>query len=127
MPTMYVAPDASKKAMPGLEGAAQPVIHKIRITLSSLSVEKLLKVCNQLTERARDQQLPCRGPVPLPTKKLNITTRKTPCGEGSKTWDRCEMRIHKRILDIYTAAELVKQLTSITVEPGVEVEVTMAD
>ena len=34
------------------------------------------------------------GPVRLPTKHLRITTRKTPCGEGSKTWDRFEMRIH---------------------------------
>merc|ERR1719458_2396565 len=24
----------------------------------------------------------------MPTKILRITTRKTPCGEGSKTWDR---------------------------------------
>ena len=31
----------------------------------------------------------------LPTKKLRITTRKSPCGEGTNTWDRFEMRIHK--------------------------------
>jgi len=41
------------------------------------------------------------GPVRLPTRTLRITTRKTPCGEGSKTWDRFEMRIHKRIIDLH--------------------------
>lgn len=27
----------------------------------------------------------------MPTKTLRITTRKTPCGEGSKTWDRFQV------------------------------------
>lgn len=35
----------------------------------------------------------------MPTKTLKITTRKTPCGEGSKTWDTYEMRIHKRLIE----------------------------
>lgn len=33
-----------------------------------------------------------QGPVRMPTKTLRITTRKTPCGEGSKTWDRFQVR-----------------------------------
>ena len=48
----------------------------------------------------------------MPTKILKITTRKTPCGEGSKTWDRYEMRIHKRVIDLHSAAETVKQIVS---------------
>lgn len=58
---------------------------------------------------------------------LRITTRKTPCGEGSKTWDRFQMRIHKRLIDLHSPSEIVKQITSISIEPGVEVEVTIAD
>ena len=49
-------------------------------------------------------------------------TKKTPCGEGSKTWDRYEMRIHKRLIDLHSPSEIVKQITSIHIEPGVEVE-----
>ena len=44
---------------------------------------------------------------------IRITTRKTPCGEGSKTWDRYEMRIHKRVIDLHSAAETVKQIVSL--------------
>ena len=51
----------------------------------------------------------------MPTKVLKITTRKTPCGEGSKTWDRYEMRIHKRVIDLHSAAETVKQIVSFLV------------
>lgn len=68
-----------------------------------------------------------QGPVRLPTKVLRITTRKTPCGEGSKTWDRFQMRVHKRIIDLHSPSELVKQVTSMNLETGVEVEVTIAN
>lgn len=76
---------------------------------------------------ANKQKLKVKGPVRMPTKILRITTRKTPCGEGSKTWDRFQMRIHKRVIDLYSPSEIVKQITSISIEPGVEVEVTIAN
>jgi len=74
-------------------------VHKIRITLSSRKVKSLEKVCNELLERAKTKDLRVKGPVRLPTKTLKITTRKTPNGEGSKTWDTYEMRIHKRLIE----------------------------
>ena len=63
----------------------------------------------------------------MPTKTLRITTRKTPCGEGSKTWDRFQMRIHKRVIDVTAPSEDVKQITSIAIELGVDIGVTIAD
>lgn len=51
----------------------------------------------------------------MPTKILKITTRKTPCGEGSKTWDHLEMKIHKRLIDLESPAEVVKQIVSLRV------------
>jgi small subunit ribosomal protein S20e len=63
----------------------------------------------------------------MPTKILRITTRQSPCGEGTNTWDRFEMRIHKRIIDLYSPSDVVKQITSISIEPGVHVEVTIED
>ena len=74
-------------------------IHKIRITLTSRKVSSLEKVCQELIERAKSKDLRVKGPVRLPTKSLKVTTRKTPCGEGSKTWDTYEMRIHKRLIE----------------------------
>ena len=69
-------------------------------------------VCGDLIRRAKDIELKVKGPIRMPTKLLKITTRKTPCGEGSKTWDRYEMRIHKRVIDLHSAAETVKQIVS---------------
>ena len=75
----------------------------------------------------KKQQLIVKGPVRMPSRTLRITTRKSPCGEGTNTWDRFEMRIHKRLIDLHSPADVVKQITSISIEPGVDVEVTIAD
>jgi len=85
-------------------------VHRIRITLTSRNVKALEKVCSDLIGRAKEKQLRVKGPVRLPTKVLRITTRKSPCGEGSKTWDRYEMRIHKRLIDLLSPSEIVKQI-----------------
>lgn len=67
-------------------------VHRIRITLSSKHIRSLEKVCADLIAGAKKQKLRVKGPVRMPTKTLRITTRKTPCGEGSKTWDRFQVR-----------------------------------
>nr|GMD50038.1 40S ribosomal protein S20-2-like [Ipomoea batatas] len=85
------------------------------------------KLCADLVRGAKDKRLRVKGPVRMPTKVLHITTRKSPCGEGTNTWDRFELRVHKRVIDLFSSPEVVKQITSITIEPGVEVEVTIAD
>jgi small subunit ribosomal protein S20e len=102
-----------------------PKTHRIRITLTSRKVQSLEKVTTDLIERAKSKSLRVKGPVRLPTKVLKVTTRKTPCGEGSKTWDCFEMRIHKRLIDLNAPTEVVKQII-INIEAGVEVEVTIA-
>jgi len=33
-----------------------------------------------------------------------------PCGEGSKTWDRYELKVHKRLIDLHSSSEIVKQI-----------------
>ncbi|GME85331.1 hypothetical protein B5S28_g2299 [[Candida] boidinii] len=104
----------------------QPEIHKIRITLISTKVKQLEKVSDSIIRNAARENLFKKGPVRMPTKTLRVATRKTPNGEGSKTWEAYEMRIHKRYIDLHAPTQLVKKITQITIEPGVDVEVTIA-
>ena len=54
-------------------------------------------VCHELVHEAKNKNnLRVKGPVRMPTKVLRITTRKTPCGEGSKTWDRFQVKKIKK-------------------------------
>lgn len=84
-------------------------------------------VCEDLIRGAKEQKLKVKGPVRMPTKTLRITTRKSPCGNGTNTWDRFEMRVHKRLVDLHAPPETVKQITSISIEPGVDVEVILTE
>lgn len=37
------------------------------------------------------------------------------------------MRIHKRLIDFHSQSNIVKQITAINMEPGVNIEVTIAE
>ena len=101
-------------------------IHWIRITLSSHNVKSLEKVLLIWSE-LKEKNLKVKGPVHMPAKTLRITTRQIPCGEGSKTWGWFHIKIHKWLIDLQGLSEVVKQIPSISTEPGVQVEVTIAD
>ena len=113
-----------KKA--GFEESSLDKAFRIRITLTSTKVPALEQACRDVITKAQKKDLAVKGPVRIPTKVLRITTRKTPCGEGSKTWDRFEMRIHKRVIDLTCTMQDMKEITSIKIESGVDVEVTVA-
>uniref|UniRef100_A0A2K5RYS0 Small ribosomal subunit protein uS10 n=1 Tax=Cebus imitator TaxID=2715852 RepID=A0A2K5RYS0_CEBIM len=85
-------------------------IHRIPITLTSRNVKSLEKVCADVIRGAKEKNLKVKGPA------LRIITRKTPRGEGSKTWDCFQTRIHKRRTDLHNPSEIVKQVTSINMD-----------
>ena len=97
------------------------------MTITGLNVKPLEATCSQIINAAKDHEFKVKGPVRIPTKTLRITTRKSPCGEGTNTWDRFEMRIHKRIIDLFCPSELVKEVTSFKLEPGVDVNVNVSN
>lgn len=113
----------------------EPEIRRIRITLTSKNVKAVEKVCTDLKNKALSkshlvragdkeyQSVRVHGPVRMPTKKLRLMVRKSPCGEGTNTYDRFEMRIHKRVLELFCAKEVVSQIANIAMEPGVTVDV----
>merc|ERR1711923_364413 len=107
--------------------AEEGPIHRIRITLTSRNVKSLEKVCTDLIKGAKDKELRVKGPVRMPTKTLRITTRKTPCGEDSKTWDRYQMRIHKRVIEFVCGQSQILNITQVQLEPGVHVELTLPE
>eukprot|EP00697_Spironema_sp_BW2_P010875 gnl/Spiro4/26293_TR13121_c0_g1_i1.p2 gnl/Spiro4/26293_TR13121_c0_g1~~gnl/Spiro4/26293_TR13121_c0_g1_i1.p2 ORF type:complete len:126 (+),score=42.25 gnl/Spiro4/26293_TR13121_c0_g1_i1:87-464(+) len=123
---MAAATGVKKADKVGADGG-EGQIHRIRITLTSRNVKNVERVCAELIKGAKKKGLKYAGPVRMPTKTLKLTTRKTPCGEGSKTWDRYQMRIHKRLIDLHSPSEVVRSITSINIDPDVEVEVTIAE
>merc|ERR1711964_266647 len=116
--------------------AEEPSAHNnIRITISAQNAKAVDKACLEICQRAKSlnnnvqgsSAITIKGPRPMPTRRLRITTRKTPCGEGSKTWDRFQMRIHKRIIEFECAQAQILNITQVQLEPGVHVELTLPE
>ncbi len=73
-------------------------MQQARVRLAGTSPEDLDDICDDVRDIADNTGVQLSGPVPLPTKKLEIPSRKSPDGEGTATWEHWEMRVHKRLI-----------------------------
>ena len=99
------------------------MVFKIRIKLQSTNVRHLDMVARDIVEIARKSGAPVRGPIPLPTKRLEVPIFRLPHGEGSKYWDHFEMRIHKRLIDIDADERVMRRLIRLQVPDDVAIEI----
>jgi small subunit ribosomal protein S10 len=101
------------------------VVQKARIHLSSTDKDRVEEIAKELRAIAEKTGVRVAGPIPLPTKRLRVPTRKSPCGQGNATWDRFEMRIHKRLLDIDANERCMRRIMRIKVPDNVYIEITL--
>ena len=100
---------------------------KVRIKLSSIDIKALNSVVGMISEISQRTGLSMRGPIPLPTRKMKITTRKSPCGDGTATFDRFEMRVHKRIMDLPAQDRILHPIMSLKIPRSVQIKIEMKD
>ncbi|WGI17263.1 30S ribosomal protein S10 [Methanonatronarchaeum sp. AMET-Sl] len=96
-----------------------------RIRLTGTNTEKIKNVCDEINNVAERTEVEMKGPVPLPTKRLEVPVRKSPDGEGTATWEHWEMRIHKRLIDIESDERALRQLMRLQVPEGVHIELVI--
>jgi small subunit ribosomal protein S10 len=101
------------------------MVQMARIHLASIDKAKLEEVCTELKGIAEKTGVKMAGPIPLPTKRLVIPTRKSPCGEGTHSWEHYEMRIHKRLINIDANERAMRRIMRIKVPDNVHIEITL--
>jgi ribosomal protein uS10 len=98
-----------------------------RIKLSGKDPKELDRICQEIREIARKLGIDYRGPIPLPTKKLRVVCMKTPCGDGTghgnTTFDRWELRIHKRLIDVTADDRALRQIMRIHIPRGCHIQI----
>ena len=109
----------------GFDAGAAGAMHRIRITLTGTDSKKIESTATDIVRTARDRGVEFRGPVRLPTRRLQISTRKSPSGQGTATFERYTMRIYKRIIDITSNIDMVKTVTATNIPQGVKAEVSI--
>ena len=102
-------------------------MQKARIKLASIDIDKLNQTCQYIKDVAEKTGVDMRGPIPLPTKKLKVTTRKCPCGDGKASWERYEMRVHKRLIDLGLDERALRLVMRVPIPEGLNIEIEMID
>ena len=100
---------------------------KVRVKINSTDIEMLNNICDSIRDIAKKSGITISGPVPLPTKKLKVTTRKSPCGDGTATFDRFEMRIHKRLIDLPINEKVLHHIMRLRIPKSVNIKIEMKD
>ncbi|MBN1385614.1 30S ribosomal protein S10 [Candidatus Woesearchaeota archaeon] len=102
-------------------------MQKARIKIASTDISKINQVCDYIKNIVEKTGVEMRGPIPLPTKKLKVTTRKGPCGNGTATWERYEMRVHKRLIDLGIDERALRLVMRVPIPEGLNVEIEMVE
>lgn len=100
---------------------------KARIKIASADISKVNQVCEYIKDISEKTGVDIRGPIPLPTKRLQLTTRKSPDGEGTATWERYEMRIHKRLIDLGIDERALRLVMRVQIPEGLNIEIEMME
>ncbi|MDP8012557.1 MAG: 30S ribosomal protein S10 [Nanoarchaeota archaeon] len=100
-------------------------MQKARIKLTSTDADKLKQVCDEIVDISKKLGTTMVGPVPLPTKKLRVTTRRTPNGSGRESYDTWELRLHKKMIDIQADPKALHLIMKTPVPKEVTIEMEL--
>ena len=96
-----------------------------RVKLTSINLSKLGGVCSEIMNIGKKTGVKVKGPIPLPVKRLNVVTRKSPCGSGTETYEKWEMKMHRRIIDMSADDKAIRQLMRLKIPDNVYIELSL--
>lgn len=98
---------------------------KARIKLVGNNITKINSFINEVKDVTEKLGVNLVGPITMPTKKLKITTRRSPDGEGKASFENYEMRIHKRLLDVEIDERVLRKIMKVKIPSGVNIEIKL--
>ena len=95
------------------------------LKVATNNLQCLVHVVKEIREVADKSGVKIVGPIPLPTNGLKIATQKNPSGEGRITWDKFEVRIHKRLIYLDASRGVMKNLMRIRIPDDVYISLDL--
>ena len=102
-------------------------MQKARIKLSSNEISKMNDIIKSIMDVVEKTKVKVSGPIPLPTKKLKLTTRKSPDGEGKASFDNFEMRVHKRLIDVGVDERTLRLIMRVHIPENVNISIELLE
>ena len=98
---------------------------KIHIKLKAYDHVVLDRSCKAIVEKVKRTGAKLAGPVPLPVDRSLYTVLKSP-NIDKKSREQFELRVHKRLIDIYEPTEKTMEvLQKLNLPAGVDVEIKL--
>lgn len=98
---------------------------RIRIRLKAYDHKIIDQAAKQIIDTALRTGATLSGPIPLPTRRSVYTVLKSP-HVFKKSREQFEMRVHKRLIDVYDpTAKTIDSLTNLSLPAGCDVEIKM--
>ncbi len=103
----------------------EEVQQRLRVKIRAYDSKIIDQSSKTIIETAQRTGAQVRGPIPLPTEKNRYTVlRSTFINKDAR--DQYEIRIHKRLIDIYSpSAKTIDELSHLNLPAGVDVEIKM--
>lgn len=98
---------------------------RARIRIWGTDYKKVDELAKEIVGIAKKLGVKVSGPIPLPTRRLIVTVRRAPSGQGYHTFDHWELRIHKRLIDMDADERALRQLMRIRVPEDVKIEIEL--
>jgi small subunit ribosomal protein S10 len=112
--------EVPKKTKPDEE-----VRQRIRIRIRAYDHKIIDQSTRTIIETAQRSGAIVRGPIPLPTERTKYTVNASTFVHKDAR-DQYEMRVHKRLVDIYEPTpKTIESLTNLNLPAGVDVEIKM--
>ncbi|HLD19746.1 MAG TPA: 30S ribosomal protein S10 [Patescibacteria group bacterium] len=107
------------------QGKEEEAKTRIRLKIRAYDHKIIDQSTRKIIEAAQRSGAEIAGPVPLPTEKKKFTVLKSTFVHKNSR-DQFEMRIHKRLIDIFNPTpQTVDDLMKLNLPAGVDVEIKM--
>ena len=98
---------------------------RIRIRIKAYDHKVIDRSAGQIVDAATRSGAEISGPVPLPTEMHKVTVNRSTFVH-KKARDQYEMRVHKRLIDIWNPLpKTIEELTNLDLPAGVDIEIKM--
>ena len=102
-------------------------MQKARIKLMSPDFGQITEISQRMVDVAERTGVKHSGIIPLPTKKLIVPTRKSPSGGGTESYERWQLRIHKRLIDVEADERTLRRIMRVEIPEVVHVEIELKE
>lgn len=98
---------------------------RVRIKVRAYDHKVIDQSVRTIIDSVKKTGVEVKGPVPLPTEKKKYTVNRSTFVHKDAR-EQFEMRVHKRLIDIFNpSARTIDQLSNLSLPSGVDVEIKM--